>query len=115
MHLLRTQAFSLDEAEAAVDLAQSPAELVILSFSDNDLGTLAAAWEAGAVSGLNLRLANLARLRHPFSVDTYIGNLAAKARFVIVRVLGGLDYWRYGIDELAAAARRHRFDFAAVP
>ncbi len=115
MHFLRTQAYSLDEAEAAVDLAQSPAEIVILSFSDNDLGAVAMAWDEAAMRGLGLRLANLARLRHPFSVDTYIEKLVAKARIVIVRLLGGLDYWRYGIDELAAAARRHGFDFAALP
>src|ERR1039458_3702102 len=115
MHFLRTQAYSLDEAEAAVDLDQSPAEIVILSFSDNDLGAVALAWDEAAMRGLGLRLANLARLRHPFSVDTYIEKLVAKARFVIVRLLGGLDYWRYGIDELAAAARRHGFDFAALP
>jgi cobaltochelatase CobN len=115
MHFLRTQAFSLDEAEAAVDLDQSPAEIVMLSFSDNDLGAVAMAWDEAAMQGLGLRLANLARLRHPFSVDTYIEKLVAKARFVVVRLLGGLDYWRYGIDELAAAARRHGFDFAALP
>jgi cobaltochelatase CobN len=115
MHFLRTQAFSLDETEAAVDLDQSPAEIVILSFSDNDLSAVAAAWDEAPMQGLGLRLANLARLRHPFSVDTYVDKLAAKARFVIVRLLGGLDYWRYGIDELAAAARRHGFAFAALP
>ena len=33
-----------------------------------------------------------------------------QARFVLVRLLGGLDYWRYGVDEFAArrAARRRR-------
>ena len=34
---------------------------------------------------------------------------------MLVRLLGGLDYWRYGIEELSAAARRHGFDLAAVP
>ena len=30
----------------------------------------------------------------------------AKSRFVIVRCLGGLDYWRYGLERVAAACRR---------
>ncbi len=34
---------------------------------------------------------------------------------MLVRLLGGLDYWRYGVEELSAAARRHGFDLAAVP
>ena len=37
MHILATEIASLDEAEAAVDLAQSPADIVVLSFSDSDL------------------------------------------------------------------------------
>jgi cobaltochelatase CobN len=115
MHLLPTQAISLDDTETAVDLDQSPAEIVMLSFSDNDLGAVAAAWDDSLLQGLRLRLANLSRLRHPFSIDTYIAKLAPTARFVLVRLLGGLEYWRYGTDELAAAARDHGFDFAALP
>ena len=42
MHLLVRETRGLDEAEAAVDLGQSRADLVFLSFSDSDLGALAA-------------------------------------------------------------------------
>ncbi len=42
MHLLRTESRTLDEAEAAVDLDQTPADLVFLSFSDSDLAAVAA-------------------------------------------------------------------------
>ena len=44
MHVLATQTASLDEAYQAIDLAQSPGEIVVLSFSDSDLSALAAAW-----------------------------------------------------------------------
>ena len=54
-------------------------------------------------------------LRHPYSVDLYVESVISQARFVLVRLLGGLDYWRYGVQELAAAARRHKFDLAIVP
>ncbi len=114
MHLLPVLGRSLDEEAAAIDLGHTPADIVALSFSDGDLSALAAAH--GANPGLpSLRLANLARLKHPFSVDLYVGKVAAKARFVLVRLLGGLDYWRYGAEELAAAARRIGFDLAIVP
>ena len=63
----------------------------------------------------SLRLVSLSDLKHPFSVDLYLENVAAHARFVIVRLLGGADYWRYGVDELAAAARMRGFDLAIVP
>ena len=66
-------------------------------------------------SAPSLRLANLALLKHPFSVDLHIGKVCAKARFVLVRLLGGMDYWRYGVDELAAMARARNIELAIVP
>src|SRR5690242_2962166 len=115
MHLLPVTAISLDEGGEATDLQQPPGDIVVLSFADSDLGALAAAHRLSASdpkvdttfeinpmlipSGrASLRLASLRRLRHPLSVDLYIEKTAAKARFVLVRCLGGLDYWRYGIE-----------------
>ena len=46
MHLLASESVSADEGASAVDLAQSPADIVCLSFADSDLATLAAAWAA---------------------------------------------------------------------
>ncbi len=100
MHLLVRETRSLDEAAPAVDLAHGPAELVVLSFSDADLGALAAAH-----GGAGLRLAPLGKLRHPLSVDLYLEQTVAHARCVVLRLLGGLDYWRYGAEELAALCR----------
>ncbi|GGH10505.1 cobaltochelatase subunit CobN [Alsobacter metallidurans] len=115
MHLLRTETRTLDEAEAAVDLAQSPAELVFLSFTDSDMTALARAWNVGRDGYPTLRIAPLAQLKHPYSVDLYVANVAAHARFVLVRLLGGLDYWRYGVEELSRAARAGGFELAVVP
>ena len=107
MHILRSEARSLDETVEAVDLAQTPADIVFLSFSDSDLAGLAAAWESQRERFPSLRLANLSSLRHPFSVDRYVESVIRRACFVLVRLLGGLDYWRYGAEELARAAREH--------
>src|ERR687894_210076 len=100
MHLLPVTALSLDEGQEAIDLQQPPGDVVVLSFADSDLGALAAAHRLKA-SGLSLRLASLRRLRHPLSVDLYVDKTAAKARFVLVRCLGGRDYWRYGAERLS--------------
>ncbi len=43
MHLLATTTASLESLAEPVDLAQAPAEMVALSFSDSDLAALAAA------------------------------------------------------------------------
>ena len=106
MHLLATETATLDEIETAVDLGQTPADVVVLSFSDSDLSALAAAWRADRDALPSLRLASLKRLRHPMSVDLYVDSVIAKSRFVIVRSLGGLDYWRYGFERVAAACGR---------
>ncbi len=111
MHLLVRETRSLDEAAPAVDLAHGPADLVVLSFSDADLGALAAS-DPGTPS---LRLAPLGKLRHPMSVDLYLEQTAAHARCVVLRLLGGLDYWRYGTEELAALCRERAIPLAVLP
>ena len=135
MHLLVRDTRTLDEAEAAVDLEQSPAGLVFISFSDSDLSAAASAWldpepaatppdQAGAgapppppdaAPGFGLRLASLARLRHPLSVDLYLERTAAHARAIVLRLLGGLEYWRYGAEELGALCRSKGIALAVVP
>lgn len=115
MHVLATQLATLDEADAAIDLGQSPADVVVLSFSDSDLSALAAAWQQDAESLPTLRLASLKKLRHPMSVDLYVERVVAHARAVIVRGLGGLDYWRYGFERIGDIARENGVLFAALP
>ena len=119
MHLLRTELRSLDETAPAVDLEQTRADIVVLSFSDSDLAVLAKAWEnLRRDTGLGasvLRLASLADLRHPYSVDLYVEKVIAHARFVLIRLLGGLDYWRYGVDEIARCCRASGARLAVLP
>jgi cobaltochelatase CobN len=115
MHVLATELATLEEADAPVDLRQSPADIVVLSFSDSDLSALAAAWQQDADALPTMRLASLKRLRHPMSVDLYVESVVAEARIVIVRCLGGLDYWRYGLEHVADVARDKGILFAALP
>ncbi len=115
MHLLASNIAKLDEADAAIDLEQSPAEIVVLSFADSDLSALAAAWKSDAAILPTLRLASLKKLKHPMSVDLYAERVVAKARAVIVRCLGGFEYWRYGLEIITSIARQKNILFAALP
>ncbi len=112
MHLLVRETRSLDEDAPAQEPGQTPAPLLALSFSDADLGALAAAWTPAYP---DLRLASLARLRHPMSVDLYLEQLVAHSRCVVIRLLGGMDYWRYGIEETAALCRQKAIPLALLP
>ncbi|KQO54664.1 cobaltochelatase subunit CobN [Methylobacterium sp. Leaf85] len=124
MHLIRIDTVSLDEGEAAIDLGQAPGDIVFLSFTDSDLSGMAgahaaereaAARDSSAVDVPTLRLAKLARLRHPMSVDLYVDNVIARSKVVVIRCLGGLDYWRYGVERAAAAARANGVKLAVIP
>jgi cobaltochelatase CobN len=114
MHLVRIDAVSLDEGEAAVDLGQEPGDIVVLSFTDSDLSGIGQA-HAADPDLPSLRLAKLAKLRHPLSVDLYVERVVSRAKLVVIRCLGGLDYWRYGIERCAEAARAHGVVLAVVP
>jgi cobaltochelatase CobN len=115
MHVPRIETRTLDETVEALDLGQTPADIVFLSFSDSDLNALARAYEAFPEPKPTLRIASLAALRHPFSVDLYLEKVCAQAKLVAARVLGGADYWRYGVDELQALARRSGVKLALLP
>ena len=115
VHLLVRETHSLDAEAAVDDLGQTPADVVMLSFSDSDLGALAAAWESFGPGRPSLRLANLRRLQHPMSVDLYLEQVVAFARCVVVRLLGGLGYWRYGVEEVAALCRARGIALVLLP
>lgn len=115
MHILATSSASLDETEDPVDLGQTPGDLVVLSFTDSDLTGLAGAWDDVEAGGLTLRLASLRDLRHPLSVDLWIDAVAQHAKVIVVRLLGGLDWWRYGVERLTRLARRKGIRLAVLP
>ncbi len=112
MHLLVRETSSLDEQAPAQELGHRPAPVVVMSFSDADLGALAGAWTPARPE---MRLVPLSRLRHPMSVDLYLEQVVCHARCVVVRLLGGLDYFRYGADELAVLCRARGIALALLP
>lgn len=115
MHLLATTSATLEDLAEPVDLAQAPGDMVALSFADSDLLALAAAWRAGRGDLPSLRLARLKDLRHPMSVDLWLDKVAAHAKVILVRQLGGLDWWRYGAERLFAVAKERGIALAVLP
>ena len=115
MHILTTTSASLDDLAEPVDLRQTPADIVALSFTDSDLAGLAAAWKTDADRLPSMRLAALRDLRHPMSVDLWIDSVARHAKIILVRILGGYDWWRYGCDQLASTARARGIKLALLP
>jgi len=113
MHLLAATPGAVDDGSEAVDLDQSPGDILVVTAADTEIATLAAAQrrrrteergaeERGAPS---LRCANLMRLGHNLSVDLWVEGTLPGAKLVIGRLLGGRGYWPYGVDEITAACR----------
>ncbi len=115
MHLLPRDLHSFDDAGAAMDLGQTPADLVFLSFSDSELRLLARLHGLEEAPRASLRCASLTQLKHPYSVDLYLDEVVRHARLIVVRLLGGKDYWAYGVDQLESLARAHGIALAIVP
>ena len=118
MHVVFRESHGLEETETPTDLGQTPADLVVLSFSDSDLGAFGAGWHrGGGGSGKlpTLRLANLVRLKHPLSVDTYVEQTLAGARGILIRLIGGVPYWSYGLQQVHALAQARGIALAVLP
>ena len=115
MHLLTTTSSSLDDLVEPVDLGQPPGDLAVLSLADSDLAGIAAAWAIERDALPSLRLAHLRDLRHPMSVDLWIDRVGRHAKVILVRLLGGLDWWRYGIEQLSVVARERGIALAVLP
>ena len=116
MHIVVREARELDEAAAVQDLGLSPADILVLSFSDSDLAMAAAAFRnVPEAERPSIRVVNLNALRHPMSVDLFIDDTVKGSKAVLVRLLGGLDYWRYGGEQFSRRCRELGVALAIVP
>ncbi len=118
MHVTFRERHGLEETEAPFDPGQDPADLVVLSFSDSDLGAFIAGYERAQRLGSGhptVRLANIIALKHPVSVDTYVEKTLSGAKAILIRLIGGEAYWPYGLATLQDLARRKGMALAILP
>lgn len=113
MHLLTAQAGEIQQDGEAIDLGQSPADILFLSAADTELAALANAADAQGFD--QLRLANTMRISHNFSVDLWLEQTAMHAKLIVVRLLGGRAYWTYGVDQLTALCADNGIKLALLP
>ncbi|NIZ14908.1 cobaltochelatase subunit CobN [Phaeobacter sp. HF9A] len=115
MHVVFRESHGLGETDTPYDVGQTPGDLVVLSFSDSDLGAFSAGWHRAAGKLPSTRLANLVALKHPLSVDVYAEQTLEGAKGVLVRLIGGESYWSYGLATLQDMARRKGIALAVLP
>lgn len=115
MHVVFRESHGLETADTPYDPGQDPADLVVLSFSDSDLGAFAAGWHRAGGTLPPTRLQNIVALRHPVSVDTYLDRTLSGARAILIRLIGGEAYWPYGIASIRDLAQRKGLALAILP
>ncbi len=116
MHMLTTSSASLDDLVEPVDLQADAGgyrgAVLHRQRSGRHRGRLEGRGRAACRRCGSRRLRDL---RHPMSVDLWIDSVAAHAKVILVRILGGYDWWRYGCDQLAAIARAKGIKLALLP
>ncbi len=115
MHLLKGQPRTITGEAEPVDLGQSRGDIVVLSAADTEISGLAAARRALGDSFPRVRLANWMALSHPYSVDLYGESVLQHAKLVVIRLLGGASYWRYGLDEAIRICRANGTRLVVIP
>ena len=115
MHLLLAQKGTIAEQDKAIDLGQSPADVIFLSAADTELASLSVAKAALKKTTSSLRLVNLLSLSHPMSVDTYVEKTASYAKLIVLRVIGGESYWPYGLQVLHSLALEKNIKLVVLP
>lgn len=118
MHLLAATPGAISDGSEAIDLGQTPGDIVVLSAADTEIACLALAHRAlydADPSIPTLRLASLLHMGHNMSVDLYVDDIISKAKLVVVRLLGGKSYWDYGVDEIVAICAKNNIPLALLP
>jgi len=115
MHLLAAKPGGFTDEEGIVDLAQSPGNIVILSAQDSSLGLLAEVADQLPADYPQLRLANLIHLAKPAAYDLYEETVLQHSQLIVVALLGGVSYWRYGVERLQELAQKRGIGLVLVP
>ncbi|WP_434052013.1 MAG: cobaltochelatase subunit CobN [Roseibium sp.] len=115
MHILASQTRRIDDGGDAVDLGQSPADILFLSAADTELGSFALSHAGLGADRASLRLANLMALSHPYSIDLYAEQTVRGSKLVVLRILGGVEYWRYGLERIGEEIRANGGELIVVP
>lgn len=97
MHLISTIPGGWNPNDEGVFyIEQQPGDILFLSAGDTEISAVNEAYQClkGAARP-SLRLANLTYFKQELTIDTYLDEVASKAKLVVMRLLGGKAYYPY--------------------
>jgi cobaltochelatase CobN len=86
------------DSEGVIFIEQTPAPIVFLTAKDTDIQTLAQAITKLPKDFPAIRVVNLLQLAQQLTIDTYAEEVLQAAKVIIIRLLGGREYWSYGLE-----------------
>jgi cobaltochelatase CobN len=104
-----------DDAVPFTPVRQDPGDLVLLTAADTEVLTWSAAAARLPDGFPSVRALNLDRLRDPRVFDAYLDDVLESSRVLVVRVLGGLAYWREQLERIHLLARAHDVALCVLP
>ncbi|WP_414618894.1 cobaltochelatase subunit CobN [Calothrix sp. CCY 0018] len=110
----KSKEFNL-QSEDLIFLEQTTAKFVFLTSADTDIQTIAAAVSKLPPTFDEIRVANLLNLQHQISIDSYAEQILEYAQVIILRLLGGVSYWAYGLEVVQEIVERKGTNLIVIP
>ncbi len=85
-------------ADGVIFIEQNPASIIVITAADTEIQTLAASVNHLPNDFPSLRVVNLLQLQQQLSIDTYGDRVLSQAKVIVLRLLGGISYWSYGLE-----------------
>ncbi|OUC11597.1 MAG: cobaltochelatase subunit CobN [Alkalinema sp. CACIAM 70d] len=101
--------------EGVVVIDQQPAPIVFLTAADTEIQALAQACSQLPSDFPAIRAVNLLNLQQQLTIDTYAETVLEQAKIIVVRLLGGMAYWGYGLDVLQELSQRRGTHLILLP
>ncbi|MEL6456778.1 MAG: cobaltochelatase subunit CobN [Cyanobacteria bacterium J06621_15] len=103
------------QSEDLIFLEQTTAKFVFLTSADTDIQTIAAAVPKLPPTFDEIRVANLLNLQHQITIDSYAEQVLEFAQVIILRLLGGISYWSYGLEVVLEIVERNGTNLIVIP
>ncbi|HEY9705251.1 MAG TPA: cobaltochelatase subunit CobN, partial [Allocoleopsis sp.] len=84
--------------EGVIFINQNPAPIIFLTAADTDIQTISNTLSLLPDDFPAIRVTNLLNLQQQLTIDTYAEEVLGNAKIIIIRLLGGVSYWSYGLE-----------------
>ncbi|BDS11192.1 cobaltochelatase subunit CobN [Aureispira anguillae] len=98
-------------------IEQQAGDLIFLSAGDTEISAVNEAYRSLNVEGElpSLRLANLTYFKQELTIDTYLEEVASKAKVIVMRLLGGKSYYSYFCEAIIALLEEADIELIFLP